>query len=121
MENAQFPKNEEPSALNSADSMVDANTSPTFTLRQTRVLEALLLAESWISRESVDRIAGASNGPQIILELRRKVTGQDGIEMQKADAIDRDGRACKPGRYRLTTLGRQRVLGMPMPSTKEAV
>ena len=43
--------------------------------------------------------------------LRRKVTGYDGIEMQKADATDRDGKACKPGRYRLSTEGRKRAAG----------
>jgi len=104
------PTKAEPSAPNSANSTAKESKTPGFTARQTRVLGALLQSESWIPRESVDRIAGASNGPQIILELRRKVTGHDGIEMQKADATDRDGKACKPGRYRLTLQGRQRVL-----------
>jgi hypothetical protein len=97
---------ENPSALNSLDS----SQQPRFTPRQSRVLDALANAGGWVSREEVDRIAGASNGPQIILELRRKVAGHDGIEMQRADAKDRDGKACKPGQYRLTSPGRQRVL-----------
>lgn len=96
---------ENPSALDSLDS----KQSFRFTPRQTRVLVALADAGGWVSREEVDRIAGASNGPQIILELRRKVAGHDGIEMQRADATDRDGKACKPGRYRLTSQGRERV------------
>lgn len=96
---------ENPSALDSLDS----KQSFRFTPRQTRVLVALADAGGWVSREEVDRIAGASNGPQIIMELRRKVAGHDGIEMQRADATDRDGKACKPGRYRLTSQGRQRV------------
>lgn len=97
---------ENPSALDSLDSKDQTR----FTPRQTRVLAALTDAAGWVSREEVDHIAGASNGPQIILELRRKVAGHDGIEMQRADAKDRDGKSCKPGRYRLTSPGRQRVL-----------
>lgn len=103
------PTKAEPSAPNSLNSTATATQTVAFTPRQTRVMEALLQTDNWISRESVDRIAGASNGPQVILELRRKVTGYDGIEMQKADATDRDGKACKPGRYRLSTQGRQRA------------
>lgn len=80
-----------------------------FTPRQTRVLVALADAVGWVSREEVDRIAGASNGPQIIMELRRKVAGHDGIEMQRTEVQDRDGKSCKPGRYRLTPSGRERV------------
>ncbi len=99
------PSFENPSALDSLDSSQQAR----FTPRQSRVLDALVSVGGWVSREDVDRIAGASNGPQIILELRRKVAGHDGIEMQRAEATDRDGKACKPGRYRLTSQGRQRV------------
>jgi hypothetical protein len=108
MENAQLLTKEEPSALDS----VDSTEFKPFTPRQRRVLEALLENVGWITRESVDRIAGASNGPQIILELRRKVTGHDGIEMQKAESRDRDGKNCQPGRYRLTSLGRERALAL---------
>lgn len=103
------PTEAEPSAPNSANSTGDTGRNARLTPRQMRLLEALLQANDWITRESVDRIAGASNGPQVVLEVRRKVTGHDGIEMQKADATDRDGKACKPGRYRLSTVGRQRA------------
>lgn len=96
---------ENPSALDSLDS----KQSFRFTPRQTRVLVALADAGGWVSREEVDRIAGASNGPQIIMELRRKVAGHDGIEMQRTEVQDRDGKFCKPGRYRLTLSGRERV------------
>ena len=104
--NAQFPTKEEPSALDS----VDSTKFKPFTPRQSRVLGALLETNGWITRENVDHIAGASNGPQIISELRRKVTGYDGLCMERAEATDRDGKPCKPGRYRLTPLGRQRAL-----------
>jgi hypothetical protein len=103
-ENAQ-PHNEAgPSAQDSAN----GTQPPKLTPRQRRVLGALLRGD-WLQREAVDRIAGASNGPQVILELRRKLLGCDGIEMQQVDTTDRDGRACKPGRYRLTPTGRSRL------------
>ena len=86
MKKTPGPTKAEPSAQNSANSTADNIKNARLTPRQSRLLEALLAAADWIPRESVDRIAGASNGPQIVLELRRKVTGYDGIEMQKADA-----------------------------------
>lgn len=104
------PTKAESSAPNSANATTEAIPTAAFTPRQSRLIEALLHTEDWISRESVDRISGASNGPQIILELRRKVTGYEGIEMRKSEATDRDGRACKPGAYRLTSVGRQRAV-----------
>lgn len=110
MKSAQPHTNAEPGALDSADSTVDATKRHHLTPRQTRLLNALLSTEGWVSRERVDRISGASNGPQIILEVRRKVTGHDGIEMRKESAIDRDGRPCKPGRYRLSAPGRERAI-----------
>lgn len=104
------PTKAEPSAPNSANSTAGSSKNARLSPRQSRLLEALIKAGDWISRENVDRISGASNGPQIVLEVRRKVTGHDGIEMQKADATDQDGKACKPGRYRLSTQGRQRAI-----------
>jgi hypothetical protein len=77
--------------------------------RETRVIQALLESQLWKWREEIDRIAGASNGPHIIMMLRRKVTGNDGIEMEQVDSIDRDGKHCRPGRYRLTEAGRLRA------------
>ena len=104
MENAQLHITAEPSAPNSANSI-----GQKLTARQRRVLEALFATYEWTTREAIDRIAGASNGPQIVLELRRKVTGYDGIEMRRAEVTDRDGKSCKPGRYRLTEQGRARA------------
>lgn len=74
-----------------------------FTARQNRVLEALLARQGWIWREDIDRIAGASNGPEIIAQLRH----HHGIEidMRKVPKIDRDGRPCEPGQYKITGLG----------------
>lgn len=78
--------------------------------RQIRVLIALMQTYGWIWREHVDAIAGASNGPDVIMRLIRK--GID-IEMQRADRIDRDGKPCKPGRYRLTAVGREKAKRIP--------
>ena len=80
-----------------------------FTARQTRVLNALMPG-SWITRESIDRIAGASNGPQVIAEIRRKVAGHDGLDMVRGDVLNCDGKPSKPGRYRINETGRARVL-----------
>lgn len=75
----------------------------TFTPRQARAL-ALLGSGHWVTRETFDREAGASNGPDLIQQLRRKL-GHDAIETQHFDALDRDGKPCRPGRYRLTEKG----------------
>lgn len=66
------------------------------TPRQLRAANALKLKPRW--REEIDRIAGASNGPQVISELRRKGYG---IQCIRVASIDRDGKPCRPGRYYL--------------------
>lgn len=80
----------------------------TLSARQRRVLEALASTTGRISRESIDRIAGASNGPAVIAALRHKL-GRDAIETHRADAIDRDGHPCKPGCYELAPQARALV------------
>lgn len=77
------------------------------TPRQARVIHALLPG-AWITREALDRIAGASNSPDTVQKLRRKL-GQDAIDMEHFDALDRDGNPCRPGRYRMTEPGRVRA------------
>ena len=79
-------------------------TSPrNLTARQERVVKALVTRRDWIWREEIDKIAGASNGPEIIRQLRH----HHGIEidMVKVEKIDRDGRPCKPGKYKITDSG----------------
>ena len=75
--------------------------------RHARVIQALLPG-NWIVREALDRVAGSSNGPDVIYQLRGKF-GHDAIESERIEAIDRDGKACQVGRYRLTEQGRQRL------------
>ena len=80
-----------------------------FTMRQQRVLDALMTTAGSLPRELVDRIAGASNGPSVIARLRAKL-GHDAIETSLAEVTDRDGRTARPGRYRLTDEGRARLV-----------
>lgn len=106
--NAQPPHNGKPSALDSAN-FKETTKQLKLTHREDRLLTALLETAQWISREHVDRIAGASNGPAVIMALRRKVTGDDGIDMERVEVTDRDGLTARPGRYRLSARGRYRA------------
>lgn len=65
--------------------------------RHLRVIDALLFRA--ISREELDKIAGCSNVPELIAELKRR-----GLELpcSRFEIVDRDGRRCRPGRYCLT-------------------
>jgi hypothetical protein len=83
---------------------------PKFATRQQRVLDALWVAKGWIWRETLDRIAKASNGPEVISKLRHR-RGID-IDMQQVDILDSDGIRSRPGRYRLTEKGRSTLLSM---------
>lgn len=96
-------------ATTSAPDSANSTRPRRLTPRQQRVIAALWAAENWISRESIDRIAGASNGPQVIKELRERLTGQDGIDMERIEVTDRDGQLCRPGRYKLNHQGRDRI------------
>ena len=76
--------------------------------RHLRVIAGLLRSPQ--SRESIDSIAGCSNGPELIAELRRR-----GLDMhrhlvcQRIKFTDRDGRICRPGVYSLTLQGRRLI------------
>lgn len=103
-ENAQLHNAELSTSKNKANS---TSTKP-MTPRQERVTHALMQAEEWVSREAVDRISGASNGPAVIQQLRQRL-GYDAIEMGRINAIDCDGLPTQPGRYRLTDIGRKAI------------
>lgn len=75
-----------------------------FTARQQRTTTALWKSKGWIWREEIDQISGASNGPNVIAQLRH--THLIDIEMQRVKVTDRDGLESSPGRYRLTDKGR---------------
>lgn len=53
-------------------------------------------------REDVDRIAGASNGPEVMRQLRRKGLAWQCDRIQKTD---RDGNTCEPGLYSIVGSG----------------
>jgi hypothetical protein len=69
--------------------------------RQSRVCQVLATGRK-LWREEVDRIAGASNGPELMRQLRRK-----GLEWQcdRIKKTDRDGNKCKPGLYSIVGSG----------------
>ncbi|MDP2785001.1 MAG: hypothetical protein Q8O38_10485 [Sulfurimicrobium sp.] len=72
--------------------------------RHLRVIHA-----SWArsrKREEIDRIAGCSNGPELIAELRRR--GLD-FPCDRVPAIDRDGYPIRYGVYSLTNSDRRKI------------
>lgn len=73
--------------------------------RQLRAIRELLTRKVW--REELDSIAGTSNSPDLVGELRRR-----GLELpcERILCRDRDNRATRPGRYSLTASDRRKVL-----------
>lgn len=90
------------------------NNSAHFTLspREARVLAALASATGWITREAIDRIACASNGPAVVQALRRKLGSPDAIEMQRMAVTDADGKTAQAGRYRLADQHRAQAVAL---------
>jgi len=72
--------------------------------RHLRALQALRVRA--LPRQSLDAVAGCSNGPELVAELRRR--GLD-LPCTRIDAVDRDGRPCKPGVYHLSDADRRRL------------
>lgn len=82
------------------------NKFPRLTPRQFRVCQALMeRLKLW--REEVDCIAGASNGPEIMRQLKAK-----GLEWkcERVPKIDRDGKPCEPGLYSIDDAGRATLM-----------
>lgn len=80
------------------------------TLREKRVTEALLTSRDGIRREAIDRIAGASNGPSVISQIRRKLKlSKSDLETVFVCGQDRDGKTCRTGIYRLSLNARQKL------------
>ena len=75
--------------------------------RHLRVLYALLGHPC--RREDIDSIAGCSNGPDLIAELRRRGLGEEHLPCERINFLDRDGFRCRPGVYRLTEQGRRAI------------
>jgi hypothetical protein len=72
--------------------------------RQLRAIAALLNRP--VPRESLDRVSGASNSPELVAELRRR-----GLEVpcERIQFTDRDGYPCRPGVYSLTLADRRKI------------
>ena len=72
--------------------------------RHLRVIHALMLRPH--CREELDRIAGASNSPALVAELRRRGLS---IPCQSTPGIDRDGVVVRPGVYSFTDDDRRKI------------
>lgn len=77
-----------------------------FTPRQKIALEFLLHGP--MHREAIDRACGASNGPALIMSIRR--LGFE-IPCERVPKIDRYGQPCQPGIYFLTSADRAKLGG----------
>ena len=76
--------------------------------RYLRILAALLTRAR--SREDIDRIAGASNGPAAVAELRALgLPKAECLPCERTPCYDRDGQEVQRGIYWLTPAGRRRV------------
>ena len=85
------------------------STQPTYFVgtdnpRQLRAITALLARP--VPREHLDRIAGCSNGPDLVADLRSK--GLD-LPCVRIKFNDRDDKPCRPGVYSLTTSDRRKI------------
>jgi hypothetical protein len=97
------PQTAETSALDKRDSTEQSGaiTNP----REQRA--AVLLMRRPATRTEIDDRAGCANGPDLIARIRRR-TGAD-IPCERIEALDRDGRPCRPGVYSLTAGDRRKL------------
>ena len=101
------PRDAELSATNNS-----ANSNVRLSPREARTMTALVHAQDWIARETIDRIARASNGPAVVQALRRKLGNPDAIEMQRMAVTDADGKTAQAGRYRLSDTHRAQAVAL---------
>lgn len=101
-------KNAQPSrkAKLSVNSVQGSRQFTTCNPRHIRALRELVRC-NFVWRESLDAIAGTSNSPDLVAELRRR--GLD-VPCVRVVCSDRDGRETRPGRYSLTVADRRKVL-----------
>lgn len=92
------PQKAESSALNTRQFIGTDNP------RQLRAIEALMRRPR--RREDVDEIAGCSNSPELIAELRRRGLS---VPCERIKFTDRDGQVCRPGVYSFTTKDRRLI------------
>jgi hypothetical protein len=96
------PQNSEASAA--VTSAIVSKFTGTDNPRHLRALA--LLKQRPAPRGELDQRAGCANSPELVAELRRR-----GLEVpcERVDALDRDGRPCRPGVYRLSAADRAKV------------
>ena len=94
----------ESSAQNSVNFSAPSRFTGTDNPRHLRTIQALMTRP--ITREHLDQIAGCSNGPELVAELRRC-----GLEVPctRTKKKDRDLFDCWPGVYHFTQRDRHRV------------
>ena len=104
MKKRPTPQKAESSALNSVNFTAPARFTGTDNPRHLRTIQALMTRP--ITREHLDQIAGCSNGPALVAELRRR-----GLEVPctRTKKKDRDLFDCWPGVYHFTQRDRHRV------------
>lgn len=106
MEEGQLPIFAELTLADTKDSTAKAACKfiGTDNRRHLRVIFAALVRSR--KRKEVDRIAGASNGPALIAELRRR-----GLEFpcDRVPGYDRDGLPVRVGVYHLTDADRHKL------------
>lgn len=96
------------SAAEHSNSKSPASFLGTVNPRHLRILAALVVRPR--TREEIDRIAGASNGPDAISALRALgLPKPDFLNCQRTPCFDRDGQEVQRGIYWLTPAGRRRV------------
>jgi hypothetical protein len=107
MKKAQLPLIAELSLRDTEDSTPKTTSKfwGTDNPRHLRVIHALMTRPR--KREDVDRIAGASNSPELIAELRRRGLT---ITCHRTPAIDRDGYPIKFGVYAFDEDDRRKIL-----------
>ena len=72
--------------------------------RHLRVIQALRVRP--LPREQLDRVAGCSNGPELVAELRRRGLN---LPCARTKKMDRDLFDCFPGVYHLDESDRRKV------------
>lgn len=72
--------------------------------RMIRLVRALLRGP--VTREDADRIAGVSNSPDLVSDIRRLGLGRTHLVCTLFPVTNRDGKVSRPGRYSLTPEGR---------------
>ena len=101
MKKRPTPQTAESSALNSV------KFSGTDNPRHLLIIRALL--DGPVSRERVDQLAGVSNGPSLIADLRDCGLGMEHLQCLRRLDVDRFGKRREPGVYLLTEQGRRAV------------